>query len=183
MKRLFLAIPLPDEEIKRLDAYLVPYRSDPRFANAKWVEPQNFHLTLLFLGEVQEMMIPEMLQILRGFFAQIPAFELQFESLELFPGKSPTMIWARFHKSFPLTELKSELRKYLSPYVQEIEDEKESISHLTLARLKTPIDSRKFAFKPYQMPLLQINECHLYESELSEKGPTYTLIENLPFAY
>src|SRR3989338_4607696 len=190
MKRLFLALPLPPEEIRRLDAFLTPYRSDPHFKDAKWVELQNFHVTTLFLGHVQDMMISEMRQILRGFFAQIHPFDLQFEGVFLFPGKFPKMIWARFHKSFPFTELNAELRKYLSPYTESHEDEKEQLPHLTLARLKNPVDSARFAFKPYKMPPLQVKECHLYESELTaltegelqKNGPVYTLIENFPFA-
>ncbi len=182
MKRLFLALPLPAEEIERLDSYLTPYRSDPNFKDAKWAQLQNLHITTLFLGEVQGMMIPEMRQILRGFFAHIPPFELQFEGIFLFPGKLPKMVWARFYKNYSFTELNAELRKFLSPYIQEDEDEKESIPHLTLARLKTPIDSRRFAFKAYKMSPLQIKECHLYESDLTPEGPVYTLIENFPYA-
>ena len=189
MKRLFLALPLPPEEIQRLDAFLTHYRSDSHFKDAKWALLQNFHITTLFLGNVQDMMIPEMRQILRGFFAQMPSFELQFEGVFLFPGKFPKMILARFHKSFPFTELNAELRKYLSPYYQN-EDKKEQLPHLTLARLKNPVDSARFAFKPYKMPPLQVKECHLYESELTaltegelqKISPVYTLIENFPFA-
>ncbi len=182
MKRLFLAIPLPDEEIKRLAAYLEPYKSEPILADLKWVEPKNFHITTLFLGDIPDSVVPEMLEILRGTCARIHPFDFHYEGILFFPFKLPKMIWARFHKSFEFTELAKELRRFLAPYMEESEEEKDPVPHITLAKLRNPIDARKFAFKPYKMDALRVHELHLYESDVSQDGAAYTLIEKLPLS-
>lgn len=196
MKRLFLAIPLQGDETQRLAAYLQPYKTEPILADAKWVEPKNFHITTLFLGAVPDSVLPEMLEILRGTCARIHPFELHYESILFFPFKFPKMIWARFHKSFEFTELAGELRRFLAPYMEESEEEKDPVPHLTLAKLKNPIDARKFGFKTYKMDVLRVTELHLYESQanpkgllsknvatghtnISQDGAAYTLIEKL----
>lgn len=182
MKRLFLAIPIPPEEVKRLSVYMDGYKKDPHFRDAKWVEPQNLHITTLFLGDVQDMLVPEMTQLLRGFFARIPHFELHAESAELYPFRSPKNFWIRYHKSFEFMELTQELKKLLFTYLPDLEHEKEQIPHLTLARLKNSIDARKFPIKSYKAPPLLVQECRLYESTLTSQGPIYTVIESFSYA-
>lgn len=188
MKRLFLAIPIPKEEVNRLAAYADSYKKDTHFHDAKWVEPKNLHITALFMGDVQDAAIPEMIQLLRGILAKIPPFELHLESIILQPIQKPKMLWARFHRSFEFNELAAEIKKYLFPYLPDLEENaeghnsKKPIPHLTLARLKTPLDSGKYFLKPYKMPPLSVTECRLYESTLIEGGPIYTLIETFPYA-
>lgn len=181
MKRLFLALPLQKEEFPRLDLYLESYKKDPHFQKAKWVEPENFHITLLFLGNVSELYLPELRQLVRGLSAKIAPFTLHFDQIQFFPRKFPHMIWASFHRSLEFEELTGELKKYLEVYIQN-QEKKEQIPHATLARLKAPLDPRKFSFRPYRMPDLLVKECQLFESTLTPDGPHYTLIETFPYA-
>ncbi|NHC46910.1 RNA 2',3'-cyclic phosphodiesterase [Motilibacter aurantiacus] len=56
--RLFVALPLPPEVLAQLDAALVAVRAD--HPEPRWVPAQRWHLTLAFLGEVEERAVPEL---------------------------------------------------------------------------------------------------------------------------
>lgn len=180
MRRLFFALPLPQETRFRLDAYLKLYRNDAHFRNAKWVEPQNWHITTLFMGDVSEFHIEELISLARGLFANLPAFTLYCKEVNFFPYAQPKMIWLRMQESLEFQELTQETQKYIQPFLKSQERKKE-IPHITLARLKTPLSSKRFSFKPCKLNALECRECHLYESILHPSGPVYTLIERFPF--
>ena len=93
--RLFLAIPLPDH-IRRLLASVVdrarsaeaPHWGD---AIARWVRPENLHVTLKFLGEVAE----DGIDVMIASFSQVATpgvFALHVGGLELFPRKGPVRV-------------------------------------------------------------------------------------------
>lgn len=181
MKRLFFALPIPKDTRIRLDDYLEQYRKEPYFRNAKWVEQKNWHITTLFLGDVAEFRMEEIQTLARGLFANLTAFTLYFKDVSLFPRAQPKMIWLQVQESLEFQELTLETQKFIQPFLKKEESKKE-IPHVTLARLKIPISSKGFSFKPCKLDALECKECHLYESILNPSGPVYTLIERFHFA-
>lgn len=177
MKRLFLAISLPDGMIDAFEETMAPYKKDQHLKDAKWVSRENYHVTVLFLGDIVEAHLAEMQTILRGIANRISPFSLYFEHIEFFSYKMPKMIWGRFQRSLAFLELHKESKKFMKPYMDE-DDDKEPIPHVTLARLRHPIDPKKFSFKPLHLPPLEVTQLQLYESELTERGPIYTLLDS-----
>lgn len=183
MKRLFLALALPPEDIQKIINFTEVYKKDQHFKNAKWVDDKNFHITVLFLGGVMETELPVIENLLQGISARMRPFELHFEGLEFFPYKTPRMIWARYQKSLAFNELHEECQRYLLPYMEENKEErKEPIPHVTVARLRAPVNPKQFSFQALHLDPLKINAIEVYESELRPEGPVYTLLKTFPFS-
>jgi 2'-5' RNA ligase len=183
MKRLFFALPIPKDAVRKIEKYIAPFKADPLFSTAKWVTPENYHLTLLFLGEIGDNLIPEVRQLARAVFNQMTPFQLVLNKVLLFPPvENAHMVWLRGPQNLSFEEAKSQLNRFLFPCLADKEkDTDEPIPHLTLCRLKDPVAKKAITFPPLLLDRLEINECHLYESTLTPSGPVYTLVEEYKF--
>jgi 2'-5' RNA ligase len=86
MPRLFTAIQLPDEikaELHRLQAPL---------AGMRWLEPEDYHLTLRFAGDIENPVAREFADNLANI--ESDAFEIRLSGLGCFGGNDPRLIWA-----------------------------------------------------------------------------------------
>lgn len=177
MKRLFLALECPQVVAEQLESFVEPYRNHPALKDAKWVPKQNFHLITLFLGEVPDSLIPEVKSLARGVCAKIATFVMQPKRVTLYPEKGMAkIVWAKFQRSLEYQELCSDLLLFLKHTLPDIEV-KESIAHLTLARLKKTVSGNAFDFKPLNVDGFKVSEVVLYESILTPEGSTYSQIE------
>src|SRR5262249_19851666 len=100
---------------------------------ARWVEPENYHLTLRFIGDVDGVVARDVASILSG-VARAP-FDLRLDGLASFGGRKPRAIVAAVAASPGLYELQSEherlmLRLGLAP------EGRKYTPHVTLARLR-----------------------------------------------
>src|SRR3954471_5211833 len=91
--RTFLAIELEPQVRERLIA-LQGKLSRP-IPDVKWVEPENLHLTLLFLGGVDERELPAVCRAAQTAVAELPGFTLSVEAASCFPNaRRPRVLWA-----------------------------------------------------------------------------------------
>ncbi|MGC4121535.1 MAG: RNA 2',3'-cyclic phosphodiesterase [Myxococcales bacterium] len=132
--RLFVALELDDLARKRLADYQHRLQSLDRAV--RWVNPEQIHLTLKFLGEVPDRQIPELAQAVDSLATQ-PAFEFVMESVGYFGSpRSPRVIWAGVRMPNPaLTALQKASETAISPLGYPPEDRAYS-PHLTLGRVK-----------------------------------------------
>jgi len=90
--RLFIAIELPEtikSELAGIQSKLKASRAD-----VKWVEPQNIHLTLKFLGYVQQDKIAAIKNAVDKIAGQTKAFNISLSEIGAFPDlNSPRVIW------------------------------------------------------------------------------------------
>ena len=180
MKRLFLGLEFPQELAAELETFIQPYRTHPALKDAKWVPSENFHLTTLFLGEVPDSLIPEVQSLARGVCAKITPFLMKPKRVTLYPEQGMAkIVWTKFERSLEFQELCSELHLFLKHTLPDIEV-KESIAHLTLARLKKPVPGDSFDFKPIDLPGFEVAETVLFESQLTPQGSVYTVLERYP---
>src|SRR3989338_713711 len=90
--RTFIAIELPSE-IKNYLAALEDQLKTTR-ADVKWVKPDNIHLTLKFLGEINDEPLEKIKEILNSVTADKSSFSLRLASLGAFPKTNyPRVIW------------------------------------------------------------------------------------------
>ncbi len=73
--RLFIALPLPEEAAGAVFGRLAPVRA--RFPTARWLGPDSFHLTLLFLGSTEPERLPEVQTAIDAAAADVNAFEIE----------------------------------------------------------------------------------------------------------
>ncbi len=183
--RIFIAADLPEsvrEELARIQAEL---RTD-KF-KFRWVKPENIHLTLIFLGDVD----PGMIKSISGAVADtarchVP-IRLAIQGLGVFPGIRRTrIIWVGITGEVKiLRELKSSLdRSLLKVNGLKFKPERRSFrAHLTLGRAKGRIEGRKLAAamnRLQEVPSapLTIDAIHVFKSDLRAGGAIYTKLYN-----
>ena len=97
MPRLFTAIELPDEVRAELHRLHMP------LPGARWVPPENYHITLRFAGDIDNVLAREFADNLAGIEAD--AFEIQVSGVGVFGGNKPSLVYADVAPSPPLDAL------------------------------------------------------------------------------
>ncbi len=127
MPRLFTGIEIPHA----IAAELSLKRGG--IPGARWIDPENYHLTLRFMGDIDEETagdIASSLALLRK-----PAFELRIDGLSWFGGRKPRALIATVAASQPLLELQAEQERIVQRFGLPPEGRKFT-PHVTLARLE-----------------------------------------------
>lgn len=135
MPRLFTALEVPEDVA---DA-LATYRGG--LSGARWIDVENYHVTLRFLGDVDEETAQEA-ALLLGQVRRAP-FEVSIEALDVFGGDRPRSIIARIAPSPAIVELQGEHERLMRRAGLPAEKRKFA-PHVTLARLRN-VSSRAVA--------------------------------------
>lgn len=149
----------------------------------KWVEPENFHLTLKFLGEVPEERIPAVREVLEKVAGQHAPLELELVGIGAFPNaRSPRVLWAGVHEG---REALIRLAIHLNRGFAGLGFEPESrpfTGHVTLGRARRPeptpgLDKEMLALQKSRLGRRAIEEFALVQSVLHPTGSVYTVLE------
>ncbi len=175
--RCFIALEAPDEVRKNLAERLL-YLKGNRGVN--WVQEQNLHLTLLFLGDVDSVRIPELEQIIDDSTARLKAFPLALRGVELFPAKSPRLIWAsQDSQDDSIFALHKDLQKSVRQADFE-PDVKPLRLHITMGRIKSALPvtlERDILQSAVEKGIHPYSAVTLYRSVLKPEGPTYHILK------
>jgi len=171
--RTFIAIDFPSDIIKEI-ARIQEIISKKPFTG-KLIELENLHLTLKFLGEVNETLLTKTKQALSTI--KFPTLNLQLNHVGTFNYKNkPKIVWIKVTGNiFALQKKIDESLKDLIP------TEKRFMSHLTIARIKYVKD--KLGFTDYISKIklkkikFQVNSFKLKSSDLQAQGPIYTTLK------
>ncbi|HAH21133.1 MAG: 2'-5' RNA ligase [Omnitrophica WOR_2 bacterium GWF2_43_52] len=174
--RTFIAIELEEkikEFLSKIQAELKKLDED-----IKWVTPHNAHLTLKFLGEVEEQKIPKIIQLLKEIACAAKPFTIEIKDIGSFPNlKSPRVIWVGVEKG---KEELTRLAHTVEDALVSLKFPKESrafSTHFTLGRVKHIKDTQGFQkeVEQIQFPLLaqEVTSVTLFKSTLTPKGPIY----------
>ena len=169
MFRLFTALDLPDSVKDQLASlgYGIP--------NARWSKRDQFHLTLKFIGDVEEPISEDIAQALSSirFFP----FEIRLSGLGCFPPKQdPKILWAGVQSDEKLEILQRKIERKLME--TGIEPERRKFSpHVTLAKLEKTSLSRVVPYLShhgvFKTESISIDHFSLYQSHLSSNGSVY----------
>jgi len=100
---------------------------------ARWIDQQNYHLTLRFIGDVDGTVARDIASMLEG--VHRPAFELQLDGVSSFGGRKPRAVIAPAAQRHELIELQAEHERIMQRVGLEPEGRR-FIPHVTLARLR-----------------------------------------------
>ncbi len=136
--RCFIAVEL-DEVIKdQLESVQALFAS--LGGKVGWCNRGQMHLTLKFLGEVAEDVIPTAVDALKIAVGKIAPFEMTVEGVGAFPTAGrPRVLWVGIRGCPPLLELQERIEKQFTPLGFPRED-RDFTPHLTLGRVKELID-------------------------------------------
>ena len=176
MYRLFVAIDLPPDIAAQVQGlcYGVP--------GARWVQPEQMHLTLRFIGEVDGGVFRDIKEGLADI--ETGGFALQVKGLGFFPPrKTPRVLWAGVAPVEEVSGLRKRIDNVLLGLGLGPEGRKFS-PHISLARLHdTPLArlSRFLAGNSlFATEAFPVSEFHLYSSELTAKGAFHAIEASYP---
>lgn len=178
--RTFVAIKLPDEIKELLKS--VQTTLDRGFRGVSWTRPESIHLTLKFLGEIDDRKVGEATAALEGAAKGIGPFSLELEGVGSFPNaRNPRVVWAGIKTSPELIVLQQAIEKNLQAIGFEAE-ERPFTPHLTLCRIKTPDDGRALGrliaeTKPQASMAFEVSSFAFMKSVLKPTGAIYTPIQ------
>lgn len=134
--RLFLAGLVPDSVKEMLQAQLEPVRAAT--PQARWLPPESLHLTLVFLGSVDEAAVPRLREAFGGACGHHRALSLTLAGMETFgPSRSPRVLATALSGEVQeLQALVTDARRAAEPLVQ-LEPERPFRPHLTVARARS----------------------------------------------
>jgi len=180
--RLFVAADLPEAVRQALAAEQARITSALAGSDSslKWVKPEHAHLTLVFIGNVDDGRVPAVVEAI-GASIDVPAFDATFEGAGAFPPRgAPRVLWIGIGTGArELVALQQVVAARIAALGLPIED-RAFHPHLTLARWREsrPADrSRALAVAPRGVvAAAHIDGATLYQSRLSPSGPTYTAL-------
>jgi RNA 2',3'-cyclic 3'-phosphodiesterase len=183
--RLFVALDLPDEVRGKLagavDAckHLAPQ-------GVRWVRPEGVHITLKFIGHIEDAKLPEFLGALAKVYVDSP-IELDVRGIGFFPNaKRPRVMWCGVIASPNLRQVAGKVESVLEP-LGIARESREFSPHLTLARINAtprqmaPLLAAAEGFAERQFATMRTTEFHLYESILQRGGAVYRKVETFMF--
>jgi len=177
--RCFIAIDL-DKTVKDNIKEFIKYKNLSQILkDVKWVKPENFHITLAFLGEVtidQASTVKDLLEIVSS---KYEPFVIELAHFGFFPNrKNPKVFWIGIKEQPKLLKLKYDIDKGLSDCNINF-DKKPFSPHLTIGRIKSPvkIESKIVDTLNFKDSFLA-SEIQLMKSDLFSDGPVYSKLYN-----
>jgi 2'-5' RNA ligase len=150
---------------------------------ARWIDPENYHLTLRFIGDIDDALAREiaaMLDRVRRY-----AFELRLEGLSSFGGRKPRAVVATAAPVAPLMELQAEHERLLQRLGLEPEGRK-FMPHVTLARLRDSSSRQVADYLAargyYRSAAFAVPRFVLFSSRASVGGGPYVVEADYPLA-
>lgn len=128
--RLFVAVEIPPSVRAAVDAAVAPVRAAA--PGLRWVAPERYHLTLVFLGAVEEELVTALGETVREACHGMQAFELSLDGTVGTFGRR--VLWAGLRDSPQLVELASRVTAAVRRVVALPDEDRAFSAHLTLAR-------------------------------------------------
>jgi RNA 2',3'-cyclic 3'-phosphodiesterase len=177
MPRLFTGLEIPSD----IAQYLAALRGG--LPGARWIDPANYHTTLRFIGDVDDIIAHEVASLL-GRVRRQP-FELRVEDLTSFGGRKPRAVVATLGPAQALMELQAEHERLMQRVGLEPEGRKYT-PHVTLARLRETSSRQVADYLAVRAPVrsapFKVSRFVLFSSRSSSGGGPYIVEAAYPLA-
>jgi 2'-5' RNA ligase len=173
--RTFLALDLDETFLRDTLAFMDELRGE-QLPRVRWVAPANVHVTLRFLGDTDEALVPRLSELVTALGeASHEPLEVRSTSLLTFPNPRRAHVLALHLDDRGAT---SELAVAAERAVTALgfpSEERSFRPHLTLARIRKPADLRRLlAARSTPRPGGRLHALTLYKSELGKEAPVHT---------
>ena len=177
MPRLFTGLEIPPDVAMSLSMLR------GGLPGARWIDAENYHVTLRFIGDVDDGTARDIAAMLDQIRRR--AFELHFDGIDSFGGRRPRAVVASVAPSQALIELQAEQERMMQRIGLDPEGRKYT-PHVTIARLRES-SSRDVANYLatrglFRTPSFQLSCFVLYSSRASIGGGPYVVEESYPLA-
>ena len=176
--RLFIAVELIDEIKDEIESQVK--RLKRMGGNVRWVQREAMHITLKFLGDVDENRLEGIEKAMDRTVAEFSPFDIAMEGCGTFPPRSfkPRVLWIGVKDMNPLMKLQEKLEdELLSAGFQK--ETRAFHPHVTLGRVKGTSALRKLveemrAMEDFPFGKMRVERIILFRSKLTPDGPIYT---------
>ncbi len=183
-----MAIPLPEEIKTNLASLQAKLKNACTAKGIKWVSKENFHITILFLGEISEEQVAQLKNFLLDRTKALKMTNLQVAGLGYF-GKpvAPRVLWAGVNGDLTqFVSFSADLKNFTSS-ISIATDDKPFSAHITLGRINEAnvgreLISKMNALTKYEAGSFMTNCILLMQSALAPEGPTYHPIAEFKIA-
>lgn len=179
--RLFVAVAVPDEARARLETFAEPRRdADP---DLRWVRPENWHLTLAFLGDVPADRQEPLADALAEVADRTRGFTLALGGAGAFPKPyAAKVLW------LGVTTGRDELGRLAARVRTACQrvgvppDPATFAAHLTLARTRRPVEATRWlrVLEAFPQPSWRVERFVLVDSTLNRGGSVYRVVGEYP---
>jgi RNA 2',3'-cyclic 3'-phosphodiesterase len=175
MPRLFTALEIPPQVAQSL----AMMRGG--LPGARWIDPENYHLTLRFIGDIDDALAHE----IAGMLGRVRrmSFEMRLDGLTSFGGRKPRALVAVATPIAPLMELQAEHERLLQRLGLEPEGRKYT-PHVTLARLRDSSSHQVAEYLSarghYRSASFEASRFVLFSSRASVGGGPYVVEADYP---
>ncbi len=182
--RTFVGVPLT-EELRGQSATLQGQLATLG-AQVKWVEADNLHVTLLFLGDIDIRDIHTVSQAVETAAGPFAPFLLSLEGVGAFPTlRRPRTIWVGIDEG--AQSLRALFAALATPLIEAgyyRREDRDFTPHLTLGRVKGESDGKRLSehlpkHTGWHGGKMTVGEVHLLSSELRRSGPVYSILSRI----
>lgn len=172
MIRAFIAVELPEPLRREVAAFQSELKSSG--SDVKWVEMENLHLTLKFLGDIEETQVASLKDGFAGL--HLSPFKIHLEGIGAFPKTTtPRVIWVGVNEG----------KEKLVELAQAVEKERPFSPHLTIGRVRSqehlaPLIKQLQTAEFRAKTAAEIGKLTLFQSTLGPRGPVYTPLAEIP---
>jgi 2'-5' RNA ligase len=177
MPRLFTGLEIPSEVAQKLSMLR------GGLPGARWIEPENYHLTLRFIGDVDDLVAREIASLLGQVNRR--GFALTIDGVAAFGGRRPRAVIAAVTPTPPLSDLQAEHERLMQRIGLAPEGRKYT-PHVTLARLRDSSSVQVADYlslrAPLRLPPFGVSRFVLFSSRASVGGGPYVVEAAYPLA-
>jgi len=176
--RTFIAVEVPEKIRREIDSFIKEQAKQN--VPIKWVKFDNLHITLQFLGEIDESKKKETAAVIAEIARKFTRLQVKLEGIGCFPSpRNPRVLWIGVKEGAEkLCEIAQSLETALSR--SGFKEEKRFHPHLTIGRIKTSCKVDNILEKNIETEPFQVNSITLFKSTLKPEGPIYEELENFP---
>jgi len=178
--RSFVAVPLPEEIRAGISSAAEEMARALPQSGIKWFRKlENLHITVKFLGQVEETKLTELAGELSRALAPLPRFRLELRGMGAFPSpRKANVVWAGLEEGARALKAVAEAVDGVGDRFGFPREQRPFTGHVTVGRSKgRGVDARAAldAFAGRAFGATTVEEVHVYESRLGGEGSTYVL--------
>ena len=185
MIRAFIAVAIDPEIVEKIAAAITEIK--PRIAGVRWVAPGNFHITLKFLGSVDESTIDPIGELLCAHLRLFQRFTINAKGLGVFPGpRRPRVLWVGLSGDH-LVSLASRIESALQP-LGFTPETRQFTPHLTIGRWReqapaiASLASDLKKWQAHEFGNFSVENVTLMQSVLRPDGAIYRDLITVPLS-
>ena len=177
-----MAIELPGELKQDVDKLIVSLK--PFGPEVRWVRAANLHLTLRFLGDIEQNDVPVLEDHIKQNIVGLQPFPIKLAGLGCFPNmRRPRVVWIGVDGTMNSLQTLAECVEKSCMEVGYGKGDKQFSAHLTIGRIKEPrgleplikcLETTEFISSDFI-----VEQVIIFKSDLSPRGPTYTPLKKI----